>query len=73
MIALLSVMTSLALVALGLGLVVFTLKNAGSRIITALAGQMPSAEVIPLPVRHRSSVRVTVPAFRSPTLLRAAA
>jgi hypothetical protein len=72
MIALLSLMTSFALIALGLGLVAATLRGSGARIVLALAGQQKAAAIVPLPPRPRAAARITVSAFRALPPLRAA-
>jgi hypothetical protein len=73
MIALLSVMTSFALIVLCLGLVWTTVRGSGAKILAALVGRAPSAEIIAFVPRPRSIPRVTAPPFQSMPPLRAAA
>lgn len=73
MVALLSFMTSLALVTLGLGFMGLTLRGQGAKIVAALAGQRMSANVIALPARPRQAARVTAAPYRALPEWRAAA
>jgi hypothetical protein len=73
MVALLSFMTSFALVIFGLVAVLVTLRGQGAKIVRALAGEMPTAEIVPFPPRPRSAVRVTSPPYRALPEWRAAA
>lgn len=77
MVAVLSFMTSLAVVAFGLIAVLATLRGQGSKIVAALAGDVPGGETLPYRpgcrAVPRNAVRVIAPPYRALPEWRAAA
>jgi len=65
MVAVLSFMTSVAVVTFAILAVAVTLRGQGSKIVAALAGEMPTAEIVPFPPRPHNAVRVISPPYRA--------
>lgn len=73
MFAILAFMTSMSLIAFGATVVIATIGGSAGKIVAALAGETVS-KPLPLPaMRHRTTPRITLPTFRAPPTLRAAA